>query len=214
MFRKLLNAVFVISAIALAGCSTQPTSTSAAKPETGEAAKQTPAGPPEPIAAKTAFWEAYKPAYKWAPDILCVGVKSGEVTGVKNADGKAGAWIIVFASPSKAQFRTFTYAVADGPPDITKGIRQSTAEAWAGPTRDVMPFSTSAFSTDSDAAFKAASAKADSWLKEKDNATKPYTMNLGASAKFTEPLWAVQWGTAKAGYLALVNATTGEVITK
>lgn len=214
MSRMLLNVVFAISAIALAGCSTQPTSTSAAKPDAGEAAKKEPAGPPQPIPAKTAFWEAYKPAYQWASDILCVGVKDGSVAGVKNADGKAGVWIIEFASQSKGQYRTYTYAVADQAPDILKGIRGSQPMPWAGATRDVMPFQSGDFSLDSDAAFQAASKKADSWLKDKDNAAKPYTMNLGSNSRWPNPVWAVQWGNAKAGYLALVNATTGEIITK
>ncbi len=212
MSRKLLNAAFAVSAIALAGCSSQPTTS--AKSDAGDVSKQAPAGPPEAVPAKTAFWAAYKPARQWAADILCIGVKSGEVAGVKNADGKAGVWTIVFASPSKQQFRTFTYAVADQAPSIFKGISGTSGEPWAGPTREVMPFETSAFATDSDAAFKTASGKAESWLKDKDHATKPYTMNLGANSRWTSPVWAIQWGTAKDGYLALVNATTGEIVSK
>lgn len=214
MDRKLFKSLIAVSAIALTACSSQPTNTSAATPDASAAAKQAPAGPPEPVPAKTAFWEMYKPAHAWAADLLPIGVKSGEVAGVKNADGKAGVWTVVFASPLKQQVRTYTYSVADQLPDISKGVKAGFPEAWAGPTKDVMEFRTSDFSVDSDAAYKAAAGKAEKWLKEKDNAEKPVSMNLGAAERFPAPVWAVTFGSSKSGYLALVNASTGEIMTK
>ena len=214
MDSKLLKSLIAVSAIALAACSSQPTNTSAATPDAGAAAKQAPAGPPQPVAAKTAYWEIYKPAHAWAADLLPLGVKSGEVAGVKNADGKAGVWTVVFVSPSKRQLRTYTYSVADQLPDISKGVKGGFPEAWGGPTKDVMVFQSSDFSVDSDAAYKTAAAKAETWLKEKDNAEKPVSMNLGAAQAFPAPVWAVTFGSSKSGYRALVNATTGEIMTK
>jgi hypothetical protein len=214
MDSTLLKSLIAVSAITLAACSSQPTNTSAATPDAGVAAKQVPAGPPEPVPAKTAYWEIYKPAHAWAADLLPLGVKSGEVAGVKNADGKAGVWTVVFASPSKRQQRTYTYSVADQLPDISKGVREGFPEPWAGPTKDVMVFQSSDFSVDSDAAYKTAASKAETWLKEKDNAEKPVSMNLGAAQRFPAPVWAVTFGSSKSGYLALVNATNGEIMTK
>lgn len=211
MERMLLKSLVAVCAIALTACSSQPTTTTAAKTD-ADAATKAPAGPPEAVPAKTAFWEMYKPARTWATDLLCIGLKNGEVNGVKNADGKAGVWIAVFASPSKQQMRTYTYSVADQLPDIAKGVTAGMAEPWAGSTKDVMPFQTSDFSVDSDAAFKAASTKAADWLKEKDNAEKPWSLNLGAAERFSAPVWAVTFGNKKSGYLALVNASTGEVM--
>lgn len=214
MDRTLLKSLIAVTAIVLTACSSQPTKTSAETPDASAAAKQAPAGPPQPVPAKTAFWEMYKPAYAWASDMLCVGLKSGEVAGVKNGDGKAGVWIAVFASPSKQQMRTYTYSVADQLPDLVKGVKAGFPEPWSGPTKDVMAFKTSDFSVDSDVAFKTATGKAETWLKDKDNADKPVSMNLGAAQRFPAPVWAVTFGNDKSGYRALVNATTGEIITK
>ena len=213
MSETLLKAVFAVSALALAACSSGPAPPVAAKTD-ADAAKHAPAGPPEPIAAKDAYWKMYTPAHAWAADIETIGVKSGEVAGVKNADGKAGVWKAVFGSPSKGSMRTYVYAVADQLPDIAQGVKAELAEPWAGPTHDVMPFQTGDFKVDSDAAFKIATAKAEAWLKQKDNAEKPVSLSLGASAKYREPVWAILFGTQKLGYLALVNATSGEVESK
>jgi hypothetical protein len=214
MSETLLKAVFAVSALALAACSSGPATPVAAAKTDADTAKQAPAGPIEPIAAKDAYWKMYTPAHAWAADITPIGLKSGEVTGVKNADGKAGVWKAVFASASKRSIRTYVYAVADQLPDITKGVKAELAEPWTGPTRDVMTFQTGDFKVDSDAAFKTATAKAADWLKQKDNAEKPVSLSLGASAKYQEPVWAILFGTQKIGYLALVSASNGEVVSK
>src|SRR5215469_3893853 len=158
MSETLLKAVFAVSALALAACSSGPATPVAAAKTDADTAKQAPAGPPEAIAAKDAYWKMYTLAHSWAADITPVGLKSGEVNGVKNADGKAGVWKAVFASPSKRSMRTLVYAVADQPPDITKGVTAELAEPWAGPTREVMTFQSDDFKIDSDAAFKTAAA--------------------------------------------------------
>ncbi|HEX3879410.1 MAG TPA: hypothetical protein VHW24_20650 [Bryobacteraceae bacterium] len=213
MFANLCKASFAVGLLTLAACSPSPSTPVAAKSD-ADAAKQTPAGPPQPVAAKEAFWKMYTPAHSWAPDLVTIGLKSGEAAGVKNADGKAAIWRAVFGSPSKRQSRTYVYAVADQPPDVLKGIKGQLPEPWGGPTNAVMPFHTGDFSVDSDAAYKTAASKASEWLKQKDNAEKPVSLSLGAAAKYEGPVWAIMFGTSKSGYLALVNATSGEVLSK
>ena len=156
----------------------------------------------------------YTPAHAWAADLVPIGLKSGEVAGVKNADGKAGVWTAIFASPSKRASRTYVYSVADQLPDITKGAKAEGIESWAGPTAAIMPFQTGDFAVDSEAAYKAAAAKAADWLKNKDNAAKPIYLSLGAASRFPVPVWYVLFGSEKAGFYELVNASTGDVITK
>ena len=214
MNTNLVKAMFVFGAIGLTACSSNQAKTSG--PATAEAAskKQAPAGPPEPVAAKAAFWEMYMPAHAWASDLAPVSLKSGEVAGVKNADGKAGVWTVVFGSPSKRSARAYVYSVADELPNITKGVKAGLPESWAGPTNAIMTFQTSDFTIDSDAAYKAAAAKGAEWLKEKGNADKPVSLSLGAAARYPTPVWAVLFGTQKMGFLALVNASTGTIITK
>src|SRR5580700_2380970 len=212
MKKRLWTAALVASAISLTACSSEPAKTTTTDADT--AAKQAPAGPPEAVAAKAAFWQMYTPAHAWAADLVPISLKSGEVAGVKNADGKAGVWTAIFGSPSQHAARTYVYAVADQLPDIAKGVKAELAQSWPGPTPAVMPFQTSDFTTDSDAAYKVAAAKAADWLKEKDNASKPVSLSLGAASRFPAPVWVILFGSSKGGFLSVINATTGEVITK
>ncbi len=213
MNRNILGAVFAVAAaMALSACSSEPAKTTETKTETDTTKK--PAGPPEPVLAKTAFYEMYKPAFSWAADMQPLSLKSGEIDGIKNHDGKAGLWTAVFVSPSQRAARTYTYAVADQLPTITKGVKAEGTEAWAGPTAAVMSFQTSDFMTDSDAAYMTAAGKAADWLKEKENAEKPVSFSLGAASRFPSPVWYVLFGSTKAGFAVTINATTGSIIKK
>jgi hypothetical protein len=212
MDKNLLKAAFVLAAIGLSACSPEPAKTTEAKTDTEAVAAKAPAGPPEPVLAKTAFYEMYTPAHAWAADLVPISLKSGQVAGIKNAEGKAGLWTAVFGSPSQHAARTYTYAVADELPNITKGIKADDSGPWAGPTTAVMTFQTSDFTIDSDAAYKAAAAKAGDWLKE--NPDKPVSFVLGAASRFPAPVWYVVFGSAKSGFAAIVDASTGNIITK
>jgi hypothetical protein len=211
MDKGFLKIAVVLAVLGLSACSSEPAKTTETKTEPDAAAKKA-AGPPEPVAAKTAFYEMYTPAHTWAADLLPISLKSGEVAGVKNADGKAGFWTAVFVSPSQRAARTYTYSVADQLPNISKGIRAEGTEAWAGPTTAVETFQTSDFTIDSDAAYKTAAAKAADWLKEKDNAAKPVSLSLGAAARFPAPVWYILFGDSKSGFVAVINATTGNIL--
>lgn len=213
MNKNFLKVCFALAlGMTLAACSSEPAKTTEAKTET-EAPKK-PAGPPEPVLAKDAFYEMYTPAHAWAADLLPISLKSGEVQGVKNADGKAGLWTAVFVSPSLRMARTYTYAVADELPTVTKGVKAEGTEPWGGPTAAVNTFQTSDFMIDSDAAYKTAAAKAADWLKEPENATKPVSLSLGAASRFPSPVWVIVFGSSKSGFAAVVDASTGSIITK
>jgi hypothetical protein len=209
----LMKAAFVVAVLGLAACSSEPAKTTEVKTD-ADAAKKAPAGPPEPVLAKTAFYEMYTPAHAWSADLLPISLKSGEVAGVKNAEGKAGVWIAVFGSPSMHMARTYTYSVADELPTFAKGVKAESPEAWSGPTTAVMTFQTSDFTIDSDAAYKAAAAKAADWLKDPENAAKSVSLTLGAASRFPAPVWYILFGNAKSGFVAYVSATTGNIITK
>jgi hypothetical protein len=64
---------------------------------------------------------------------------------------------------------------------------------------------------DSDTAYKAAAAEAADWLKKNPD-KKLTTIALGNTAKFQLPVWYVQWGDAKGGYVVYVDATNGKVL--
>src|SRR5580692_10409882 len=117
----LAKAALVVAALGLAACSSEPAKTTEVKTDS-DTAKKAPAGPPEAVLAKTAFYEMYTPAHAWAADMVPISLKSGEVAGVKNGKGKAGVWTAVFGSPSQHLARTYTYSVAEELPTITKGV--------------------------------------------------------------------------------------------
>jgi hypothetical protein len=202
--KVLLTATAILAALMLSACSEAPKT--AAKVETE--AKKEPAKAPEAVTAQRAFYEMYKSARGWATDLLALSLSSGEVPNIKNEDGKAGLWTVVFVSPSRREARSFTYAVADSG-DIRKGVNVSNVLSWSGATKASKPFSNSEFAVDSDGAYKTAVEKAGDWLKK--HPKQQATFRLGNASRFAAPVWYIMWGTTKDGYAALVNATTGAI---
>jgi hypothetical protein len=162
------------------------------------------------VSAKTAFWKMYELAHAWVPDVAPLSMVSKEVPGIKNGAGKAGMWTATFVSPSLRQARNLSYSVGAAPPNISKGVDVGRPVPW-GPTRDAMPFQTSDFAIDSDAAYKTALAKAEGWVKEHPGKEAAFTLGNNV-ARFNTPVWYLQWGTTKLGYAAFVNATTGAAV--
>ena len=129
MHKKLLIAAAAAAAVvAMTACSEAPTPTEIQKAQVET--KQEPAKPPEPVTAQTAFYEMYKPARTWAPDLLALSLISNEVPSMKSADGKFPMWTAVFVSPSLREARTFTYSVIDDGTTIHKGVNAGGAEPW------------------------------------------------------------------------------------
>jgi hypothetical protein len=207
MHKKLLiAAAAVAAAVAMTACSEAPTPTEIKK--AGVETKQEPAKPPEPVAAQTAFYEMYKPARTWAPDLLVLSLTSNEVPSMKSVDGKFPMWTAVFVSPSRREARTFTYSVVDDGTTVHKGVDAGGAQAWTGATPKSTPFQTTGFVVDS--AYKTAYAKAEAWVKKHPG--KKAAFSLGSAARFPAPVWFIIWGDTKSGYAVYVNATLGTVI--
>ena len=209
MRKKLLLAATAVAAVAaMTACSEAPTPTEIKKAEV-ETQKEPPK-PPEPVAAQTAFYEMYKPARTWAPDLLVLSLISNEVSSMKSEDGKFPMWTAVFVSPSRREARTFTYSVVDDGAAIHKGVSVGGSEPWSGATPKSSPFQTTGFVINSDAAYKTAYAKAEGWVKKHPG--KKVAFSLGSAARFPAPVWFVIWGDTKSGYAVYVNATTGTII--
>jgi hypothetical protein len=211
MHKKLLLAATAVAAVvAMTACSEAPTPTEMKKAQVET--RQEPAKPPEPVAAQTAFYEMYKPARTWATDLLALSLISNEVPSMKSEGGKFPMWTAVFVSPSQREARTFTYSVIDDGAAIHKGVSVGGAEPWSGSTPRSMPFQTTGFVVDSDAAYKTAYAKAEAWVKKHPD--RKAAFSLGSAARFPAPVWFIIWGNTKSGYAVYVNATTGTVIGK
>ncbi len=203
-----------VSAMALAvllfaGCSPSSTPTVSHESEASKA----PAGPPQVVTAKAAFWPMYTSARNWSPDVVALKLTAEDLPGFKNEAGKAARWQATFGSPSLHQARVYTYSIASVPPDIFKGVVAGLGMSWGGETRDAMAIDLSSFNTDSDAAYQAAAAEAGSWLK-KNPAKALSSFELGSTYRFQAPMWYLMWGDKKSGYVAFVDASSGKVLKK
>jgi hypothetical protein len=207
--KQFLATATTAAVLLFSSCSTSPKS--AVSDDSEKTTEAT--GPPQPVTAKTAFWPMYMSARNWATDFVILRVAIKDVTGVKEEAGKAAAWQAMFASPSRHEYRAYTYAIAAYPPDIYKGVVAGVALPWTGVTRNVMPIQLSEFSVDSDAAYNAAAADAAAWLKKNPD-KKLSNFELGNAYKFQAPVWFVMWGDKKSGYTAFVNASSGKVLQK
>ena len=205
MNKRLSQASAFAAVLVLTACSEAPKTTAEAKTETE--AKKEAAVPPGPVSAKTAFYAMYTPARTWATDLLPLSLASNDVPGQKNAEGKAAMWTAVFVSPSRREARTLYYSIVDSGTTIHKGVNAGGPEPWSGATTKVKPFQITEFAVDSDAAYKTAYEKAESWVKKHPD--KKCSMSLLSVARFPSPVWYVLWGNEKSGYAAFVNATTG-----
>ena len=203
---NLSAAVLLLATLTLVACSEPPKSTDLQASQSSPAANQSSA----PITGKTAYWAMYKSAYSWAKDATPLRLESKNLSGIKNEAGKAGLWSATFGSVSRKEALEISYAVAPQAPDLVMGLNVGHAMPWSGPTREVMPFTGSDMVADSDVAYKAASAKAESWLKA--NQDKPVSFLIGHnSTTFATPVWYVMWGDKNDGYGVFVNAKNGEV---
>jgi hypothetical protein len=177
---------------------------------TADAGSKPASAPQQPVSGKTAFWEMYKAAHSWAPDLVPLSLESKSVPGVKNEGGKAAMWTATFGSPSRREARPFSYAVAASPPDIYKGLTVGNTLTWTGPTPGALAFTTSDFAVDSDAAYAAASSQVAAW--EKSHPGTDVSFTLGNAARFKAPVWYVLWGDKKSGPSVLVDAKSGAIV--
>jgi len=198
-----------VAVLMMAGC-TQSTQPSASDQS---AIVNTPAGPAQLITAKTAFWPMYKAAMAWSGDIQVIRLSQKVVPGFKNQAGKAAMWEAAIGSPSRHEYRLYTYAIASVLPDIHKGTAAGSTRPWSGQTRDAMPIDVTVFNTDSDAAYQLSAADAAGWIAK--NPDKLLTsLELGSTYKISAPIWYLVWGDTKSGYIGLVNATSGTLYKK
>lgn len=206
MIKTFLATVMMVAIFFLSGCS-EPSKPAASNETTTKATE--PATPTGPVTGKTAYWPMYTAAYKWAPDLVLLRLSAKE--GVKIQGGKSNVWEATFGSPGKHEYRVFTYAVDAQPPDTRQGVTIGNSKPWGGVTRDVMAIQSSDIAVDSDAAYTAALADADAWIKK--NPDKPLSnFQLGNGYSYPAPVWYIMWGEKKAGYASIVNATTGKVL--
>ena len=129
---------------------------------------------------------------------------------MKGSGGKEAVWEAVFARPPNVKPGKWVGPEVDSGTEIHKGGQYCRAMAWGGPAREFAPIQNSEFGADSDVVVTSASAKAADWLKTHPN--EKLNLLLAKDARYTTPVWVVAWGDKKSGFIAVVNGTSGEVI--
>jgi hypothetical protein len=194
---------FAIAAAALlAGCSDSP-------PPAARRSEP----PPAPVTGRQAFQYLYGSSRIWAPDSMPLTIRSLHVPGVTSGKGTAGAWEVVFVSPSNARARTYTWSAVEAE-GLHKGVFPGPQEAWhaGGPNQ---PFSPALLKVDTPEALDAATKAAASYLsKPGQRPVVDYLLDYQAATRFPNPVWHVLWGgtLSSAEYSVTVDASTGKVV--
>jgi hypothetical protein len=201
--QKLTCALVSTFLVFLTGCSSE-----APKP----AAEKEKAKPAEPVTGRFAFYEMYRTARAWAPDIEVLRLASIPITEVKSQAGKAGAWQATFVSERLGRARTYTYSVVEAEGNLHQGVFGTGDEAYTGPKGQTKPFRILALKIDSDAAYETALKKGAEYAKKNPN--MPVTFLLESTKRFPDPAWRVVWGESvgTSNFSIFVDATTGDYL--
>lgn len=193
-----------LATLALAGCSDSPSAESKAK---------APEPPAAPITGRQAFQMTYPQARTWAPDCQPMRIRSYNLPDPKSADGKAGAWEILWVSAAKGRQRVYTWSAVESEGNLHKGVFGGLEDSWRGPQGQEKPFAVAALKIDTPDALKTAVAKSGEYLKKPG--TKPaVTFLLEYTPRFPDPVWRVLWGdsVSSAQWSVFVDASMGQFL--
>lgn len=174
--------------------------------------QKAPPKPPEVLTGRQAFQRMYPQARGWAPDAQPLQINSLNLAQVKAGPGQAGAWQVIFVSPSRGKAKAYTYsAVEDG--SLHEGVFGNIEETYT-PRGDSSPFEIAAIKVDSDEAWETAKAQSTDYIKKNPN--KPVFFLMELSKRFPDVTWRVVWGESvgTSDYSVFVDGTTGKYLEK
>jgi hypothetical protein len=204
MMANLTALRWLLPLLLLSACS-EGTKTETAKP---------PAKAPEPLTGRQAFQRMYPQARVWAADAQPLQVLSVNLAQVKAEPGKAGAWQVIFVSPSRGKSRMFTYSAVEADGNLHEGVFGAIEESYTGSRGPAFPFQIAAIKVDSDQAYDVAARQSKEYLKK--NPDKPVVFLLEQTNKFANLTWRVIWGNSvgSSDYSVYVDATLGTFLEK
>lgn len=153
----------------------------------------------------------YPQARGWAPDAQPLEIRSVNLTQVKAAPGKAGAWQVIFVSASRGKAKTYTYSSIEEDGGLHEGVFGGIEEDYS-PRSDEVPFPIAAIKIDSDEAYQTAAEKSAEYIKKNPN--KPVTFLMAQTRRFPDVTWRVIWGDSvgTSDYSVFVDGTTGKLL--
>ncbi|HLH41231.1 MAG TPA: hypothetical protein VKX39_18935 [Bryobacteraceae bacterium] len=193
----------VCAALLLAACSETPAPTAKKAAEPAVA----------PITGRQAFQMTYPQARSWAADCQPMRIRSFNLPEPKSADGKAGAWEILWVSAAKGRQRIYTWSAVESEGNLHKGVFAGLEDAWRGPQGQEKPFSVAALQIDTPEAYQTAVAKSAEYLK-KPGEKPQVTFLCEFTPRFPDPAWRVMWGqsVSAAEWSVFVDASTGQYL--
>ncbi len=165
---------------------------------------------PEPMSGQDALAEMYPAAHSWSGDVTIAELHSINLTEVKSADGKAGAWKATFYSPSKVLSKVYSWSAVD-----SGSLHQGTFAEPQEISGTKKGFEMGLIRTDSNAAYKTSVDKSADYIKK--NPDKPMLIVLESNTRYPDhPTWRIIWGESLSvsDYSVYVDATTGKFLEK
>jgi len=185
----------------LSGCSDAPKA----------AGEKQPPRPPEVLTGRQAFQRMYPQARGWSADAQPLEIRSLDLGSVKADKGKAGAWQVVFVSPSRGKAKTYTYSAVEAEGNLHEGVFGSLEENFTARPPQV-PFLMAAIKVDSDQAYTTAAEKSTDYINK--NPGKPVIFLMEMTKRFPDVTWRVIWGgsVGTSDYSVYVDGTTGQYL--
>src|ERR1051326_5309893 len=163
---------------------------------------------PEPITGRHAFQQIYPMARGWSVDAIPVVLQSMNLPQVKSEPGKAGAWEVIFYSPSTGKTKMYTWSAVEAEGNLHQGVFAGQEESLGSRK----PFLIAAIQKDSDEAYGVAVEKSANYVKK--NPEKPMVYILEMTNRFPQLVWRVVWGesVSSSDYSVFVDAATGQFL--
>ncbi len=175
------------------------------------AVEKKPAKPPEALTGRQAFQRMYPQARGWAPDAQPLQIQSLNLAQVKADKGKAGAWQVIFVSPSRGKAKTYTYSAVEADGNLHEGVFGGIEEPYTA-RGDSAPFQMAAIKVDTDEAYATAAKNSADYLKK--NPDKPVIFLMQLTKRFPDVTWRVIWGASvgTSDYSVYVDGSTGQYL--
>jgi len=163
---------------------------------------------PEAITGRHAFQQIYPLARGWSEDATPVQLQNINLPQVKGVAGKAGAWEVIFYSPTTGKTKRYTWSAVEAEGNLHQGVFAGQEESLGSRK----PFLLAAIQKDSDVAYQVAAEKSADYVKKNPNMPMVYILEM--TNRFPQLVWRVVWGesVSTSDYSVYVDAATGQFL--
>ena len=175
------------------------------------AAKKAEEKPDPPLTGRQAFQRMFPQARAWALDAQPLQLTSYNLSHLKTAAGKAGAWQATFVSMGQHKARVYSWSAVEAEGNLHKGVFAGPEQSYAAPSGQESPFLIAAIRTDSDEAYEVTMKQKDTIAFLKSTPDQPVMFLLEKTRRFPDVTWRVLFGqsVSTSEYSVYIDATTG-----